>query len=167
MIVIIYKRLLQLAKIAGALTFLFGIPYGIYQFLENKDARRIEQTFDFFKQYNGPPFTTYREKIDEAVSTHKDEIANAAVNEDALAKAISNVIAAGQLETPLALIMDFYDGVAVCVVNDLCDARTTQRLFSRRAREIFTTFYQYIQAQRNGPASSAFGIGLETIAKAK
>ena len=59
--------------------------------------------------------------------------------------------------------MDFFDGVTICVINNICDAHTTSQLFAGRAKDLYITFYQYIKARRKGPTST-FAIGLETVA---
>lgn len=167
MIANIYKRLLQIGKVAGSLTFLFGIPYGIIQYTEAKQDHRVSQTIDLFKQFNSTPFTIYREHVLGALSEYKTQIAAAARNEDDLKKVTLVMIDKRAIETDLLLLMDFFDGVTVCVITELCDADTTEKLFSGRARELYINFFNYIDLQRNTIAGAKFGIGLETVALAK
>jgi hypothetical protein len=70
------------------------------------------------------------------------------------------------LEAHLWLVMDFFDGVTVCVVNNLCDAETVDQLLAGRARDYYEVFYPYIQSRRGGRNTSKFAIGLETVATA-
>jgi hypothetical protein len=165
MIALIYKRLLQLGKVAGALTFLFGIPYGVFKYLEAVRATKVEQTLKFFNVYNSPPITNYREAIITVLVNHESDIVAAAVDASKFNELIVNIVKTDQLSKPLLLTMDFFDGLAACVVNDLCDPDTTQRLFQRRAEEIYVMFYPYIMGKRSTTASWDFALGLETIAK--
>lgn len=104
MVALIYKRLLQLGRIATALTFLFGIPYGIFKYWEAVQTGRIEQTLKFFNLYNSSPITTYREAIVTALINHQSEIAEAAVDETKFNDLVVNFVKVDQLGKPLLLI---------------------------------------------------------------
>lgn len=163
MIALIYKRLLQIGKVAGTITFLFGIPYGIWQYLEKQHDARVEQSLKLFDKFNTPPMTTYRETISKVVAKHKAELESAAKDEKALADAVIQLVEKNDIESSLWLVMDFFDGVTICVVSNICDAQTAAQLFAGRAKDFYITFYQYIVARRKGPTST-FAIGLETVA---
>ncbi len=165
MIAIAYKRLLQIGKVAGAITFLAGIPYGAYQYIEAKQDHRVAQSLEMFKQFNSSPISTYREHVLKAVSEYKQQMAEAAKDPKELEKLVIGMIAKKDIETDILLLMDFFDGVSACVVNNLCDADTTQKLFSARARELYLNFFQYIALHRSTIATVDFGLGLETIAR--
>jgi hypothetical protein len=165
MIALWYKRCLELGKLAGALAVIFGIPYGIWQYLENKQDKRVEQTLALFRQYNSAPFITYRERISNAVAKNKKVISDAAKDEDQLKIAINEILIKEDIERDLWLVMDFFDGVLVCVKTRLCDQEVSRELFSCRAQDVFLIFYQYIAEQRASAVS--FGEGLETIAREK
>lgn len=163
----IYAVLKEIGKVAGALTFLFGIVYGIYQFFETQKQNQIAQTLTFYKEFNSAPVSTYREAIFGAVAKHQSEIAAAAVDEAKLADTMNKIIAEEALANQLMLTMDFFDGLVFCVTKKICDSETAVNLFHDRANEIYTTFYQYIVAQRAAWASSNFGLGLQTFAELK
>lgn len=165
MIALIYKRLLQLGKVATALTVMFGIPYGVVKYLQSVRAAQVEQTLKFFNAYNSTPVITYRETIITSLLKHQSEIAAATKDESDYNQAVLKVVDDDQLGKPLLLIMDFFDGVSACVVKELCDAGTTQILFQRRAEELYVIFYPYIVQNRKTTASWDFGLGLETVAK--
>ena len=163
MIALIYKRLLQIGKVAGTITFLFGIPYGIWQYIEKQEQARVEQSLKLFDKFNSPPITTYRENISKAVSEHSAELEAAAKDEQTYAKAVIQLAEKNGIESSLWLVMDFFDGVTICVVNNICDAHTIAQLFAERAKDLYITFYQYIKTRRKGPTST-FAVGLETVA---
>jgi hypothetical protein len=161
-----YERLLQIGKVAGALTFLFGIPYGLWQYVQKERAARVEQSLRLFDKFNAAPFVTYREEIARVVTQNADAIAEAAKDAGELEKTIIGLVRKNEkIEPHLWLIMDFFDGVTVCVVNNLCDAATVEQLLAERARDFYEVFYPYIQMRRGG-ANSKFAIGLETVATA-
>jgi hypothetical protein len=165
----LYKYLLHLAKITTSLSFIFGavviLPYSIYEYFSKKEASRIEQTLSLFKQYNSAPFSNYRETLAAAFAANKDRLIKAAENEDDLRKAILEILKQGTNETSLLFLLGFFDSLTVCVVNKLCDAATSRELFKQNARELFITYYQYIDMQRKTFAPPKFALGLETFAK--
>ena len=167
MIPLIYRRLAQLGKVAGAITFLFGIPYGLFQYWQAQKDKMTEQTLGFYKLYNAAPVTTYREQAFRVLSKHKAEIvAGASIGETELTRALLRAISDEDAETPVTFLIDFFDGIAVCVYDGLCHPDTTYRLFGGIARDHYVNFYQFIVAQRVALAPERFGRGLETIARA-
>jgi hypothetical protein len=164
MIAKIYKRLLQIGKVAGTLTFLLGIPYGIWQYIEAKHDKRIEQSLRLFEKFNSSPFTDYRIKINEAVATNRAKLVDAVMDPKIYETTVLELVEQNGIESSLWLVLDFFDGVTICVTSKICDAQTVGQLFTERAKELFLTFYQYILARRNSSASATFGYGLEFIA---
>jgi hypothetical protein len=168
LIAIVYKRLLQLGKVAGALTFLFGIPYGIEQYLEKQHDGRVSETLALYNQFNGAPFSTYRENITKAIVGNDAAITKAAGQDaDHLSDVVIDMVKKTGIEADLLMTMDFFDAVATCVEKSLCDRDTAQRLFSPRARDLLVIFYQYMQVRRVASAGPDFGIGLEVMARMK
>ena len=163
-----YKRLLQLGKVAGALTFLFGIPYGVEQYWEKQYQGRISETLTLYSQFSNAPVATYRENITKVLATNADAMAVAAKQgPDQLGAMVTAMVKKSGIEADLWMSMDFFDAVVTCVERDLCDRDTAQRLFSPRAHELFVEFYQYIQDLRIKSAGPTFGIGLEVMARMK
>jgi hypothetical protein len=164
---IVYRFLLRAGKIAGGVTFIFGIFYGAYQYYEAKTEKQIAQTLELFKEFNSPPISTYRENIFQAISKNRQRIFDAAANEDDLKKVIFDVVNTGGIENQIMLFMDFFDGLAFCVSKNICETDTAVDLFGPRAQELYIIFYQYIDVLRQTTAPSTFGLGLETFAKMK
>ena len=163
-----YRILLQLGKIVGALTFLFGIPYGVEQYLEKQYEGRVSETLEFYKQFNNPPVSTYRENITKAlVANDAAIVAASAKGADALGDVVMNMVDQRGIETDLLMTMDFFDGLVTCVEKTLCDRETAQSLFSPRARDLFVNFYQYIEQRRTTSAGPNFAMGLQVTAQKK
>ena len=167
MIATVYKRLIQIGKISGAITFLFAAPYALNQYIETRNASRVEQTLKLFNQYNSSPFTTYREKITKALVRNKTKILTAAKDQNDLVIAQLQIIKDEDIETELLFIFDFFDAVTVCVVGKICDNDTAVKLFRPRALDIYLNFYQYMMLQRATVATKDFGIGVEAVAKSR
>jgi hypothetical protein len=165
MISVIYKRLIQVGKITGAVSFFFAAPYALAQYLQTKDAAQVEQTLNLFKQYNSPPFMGYREKVSKELIKNKSKISEAAKDEKQFEMVQLQIVHDGDIETELLLLFDFFDSVTVCVINQICDNNTAIQLFKPRALDIYLNFYQYMLLQRTTSATLDFGSGLEAIAK--
>jgi hypothetical protein len=165
-----YRFLLEVGKIAGGASFIFGIFYGAYQFYqakneyyEVKQEKRIEKTLEFFKQFSSSPLDTYRANVFRVLYKNKEAIARAAVDEDQLARTVIKLINDENIAVDTLIIFDFFDGLNTCATRNVCDQPTTVALFQARAHEIYIVLYQYIALQRK--QSTDFGVGLERIAK--
>jgi len=165
MMTTIYKRLIQIGKISGAISFLLAAPYALVQYWQAQKSARVEQTLNMYKLYNSAPFTDYRGKITRALVHNREKLNQAAVNEVSLTAAETEVAKSENIEMELLLVMDFFDGVAICVKGQVCDDETAIRLFKPRAYDIYLNFYQYIKLQRETSATNDFGSGLEAVAK--
>jgi hypothetical protein len=167
MIAVVYKRLIQIGKVAGAISFLFAAPYALAQYIQARDAARVEQTMSLFKIYNAPPFSGYREKITSSLAKHKDQIDEASKSPGDYRSLQYQMLKQDDIETELLLLLDFFDGVAVCVTSELCDNDTAIKLFKPRALDLYINYYQYISGQRGALTRRNFGVGLEAIAKSR
>jgi hypothetical protein len=165
MIAFLYRRLIQIGKVSGAIAFLFAAPYALEQYREARAAARIAQTLDMFKTYNAAPFTSYREKLTKALIKYEDEIYVAAKDENTFLDLQLRLLRQEDIETETLLLFDFFDGVAVCVTSSLCDNDTAIKLFQPRAADIYMNFYQYMAHQRGKSPTRRFGVGLEAIAR--
>jgi hypothetical protein len=161
----IYKRLIQIGKVAGAISFLIAAPYALIQYLQAKEATQVEQTLKIYQQYNSSPFMGYREKVSKALIKNKAKMMASAANPKDFETAQLQVVQEGDIETELFMLFDFFDGVTVCVITSICDNDTAIRLFKPRALDIYLSFYQYMMIQRETSATKDFGGGLEAIAK--
>ena len=162
-----FNLLLNIAKVAGAISLIYGVVFGMFQFFESKKEKRIEESLALFRQFNNAPFTEYRKNINVAIIGSSTAIFEAASDENKLAVTMANVVRNGKIETDLVLVMDFFDGVVYCAAKNICDTDISYDLFYARARELYVTFYQYIQAQRSSFAGNDFGAGLETLVSLK
>jgi hypothetical protein len=166
MISVFYRRLIQIGKVSGAISFLIAAPYALVQYWQARASTRVEQTLSFYKLFNSTPFTGYREKLTKAVVKHRILLNSAAASKEQLLTAQQELVSAEDVEMELLLLFDFFDGVAVCVASGVCDNDTAVKLFKPRAVDIYLNFYQYMIAQRAGQATQDYGAGLEAIARA-
>jgi hypothetical protein len=126
----------------------------------------VEQTLNFYKLYNGKPFTDYREKMTKALVKHKDVLNQAAGSEASLLQVQSDLLKNEDAAMELLLLFDFFDGVEVCVTAKVCDDETAVKLFKPRALDLYVNFYQYMMMQR-ADSNPDFGTGLQAITKSR
>jgi hypothetical protein len=119
MISVIYKRLIQIGKVTGTISFLLAAPYALAQYLQTKDAAQVEQSLNLFKQYNSAPFIGYREKISKVLINNKTKITGAAKVVKEFEKMQLQIVHDGDIETELQLLFDFFDSATVCGIS-LC-----------------------------------------------
>ena len=160
-----YDFLLNTAKVAGVISLIYGVGFGIFQYYESKKEKRIEELLSLFRQFNNAPFTEYRKHINIVLIDNRKEIADAASDEKQLTVTIMSVVRKEKLEADLAFVFNFFDTVVYCAAKNICDPDVTYDLFYAGAQELYIPFYQYIQAQRN--SFNDFGLGVETLVKLK
>lgn len=158
-----YDFLLNTAKVAGVLSLIYGVGFGIFQYYESKAEKRISETLSLFRQFNTAPFTGYRQRINIALIDNRAKIANAAADEKQFAATIRNVVRAERLEPDLSFVFNFFDTVVYCAAKNICDPDVTYDLFYPSAVELYVPFYQYIRAQQN--SFNTFGVGVQTLVK--
>jgi hypothetical protein len=161
----IYSGLAKIAQVAGALSLIFGIVWGAFQYYASKHDKQLEQTFTLFRQFNNGEYAVHREKIRTALQKHSHTLIQAAANESTLTAAIESLVASENISADLQAVLDFYDEIVYCVVIRNCDPKTTYSLFYTRAKETYINFYQYIMLKRKTSAIKDLGTGLETVAQ--
>jgi hypothetical protein len=160
-----YDFLFNIAKVAGGLSLIYGVAFGVFQYYETKKEKRIEESLQLFRQFNNAPFTDYRKRINIAVIDNRQDIADAAADEKQLAAAVMKIVQKEKLETDLAFMFNFFDTVVYCAAKNICDPDIILDLFYPSARELYVPFYQYIQTQQN--SFNEFGVGVETLVRLK
>jgi hypothetical protein len=65
----------------------------------------------------------------------------------------------------LNMMLDFFDGLTVCIDSEICDSDTAKQLFQARAYEIYVNFYTRIMDVRDVSKSDEYAKGLVHIAK--
>jgi len=160
-----YDLLLNFAKVAGAISLIYGVGFGVFQYYETKKEKRIEESLALFRQFNNTPFTDYRKHINIVSIDNRNEISDAAGDEKQLTAAIVNVVRREKLEAELAFVLNFFDTVVYCAAKNICDPNIILDLFYPSAREFYLPYYQYIQAQQS--SFNDFGLGIATLVKLK
>ena len=145
---------------AGTLTFLFGIPYGIVQYIEENKITASPRRLTCLSNSIQRRILNIVSRCLQAAE-NKKQIAEASKSLQALRQIVLAVVDAKKIETELLLLMDFFDGVAVCVITDLCDADTTGETVLQQGARSTSISSITSSSHRQTIAGAKFGIGLK------
>lgn len=148
---------LQLAEVAGtwiaALAVVIGGIFGVFQYLEHKDAVRVDRSMAFVERYHSDGLLMQaRLKITHSMTMHIDEInqllTDASKSPDEISNQYTTLINKQiELETlsgHLEQIFTFYEQIILCRELKLCDSSVAEQFFDTDGRAYIRTFYPYI-----------------------
>jgi hypothetical protein len=152
-----------------------GIIFSIYQYSVYKHDDRVRYTFQFLERFDSDRMLTARSAVEAAVRSQEvaiEDVNRARVSkkaEAALRKRISAFLVVDSnggkgVARELELIIDYFDGVRICLDERLCDATTARAFLASHAGMIWTNFSPYIRERRT--LTPSFGRGLETLVMA-
>jgi len=152
---------------AARLSIIAGAAYGIVQYERVKLDGQLKQTLSLYDKFNSAPFSGYRENLTEAVSNNAEKIAVSLKNSDDFARVIIELVERDGIKKSLNMTLDFYDGVKICMENEICDRNTARDLFKARANEIYQLFFPYIEKVRKQNNSNEYAKGLSYVSKSR
>jgi len=150
---------------------LVGAAFAVYEFYESKEKDRIERTFKFYSDFHAPEFQRSKDKFETQWvknSPTAAKILNATdiSPEQKNQKYSENVISqinTFQLHSDLIKVIVFLENVAVCVKLRLCDEASAREFFGTYGKNLFRTYYPYINDLRNKWKDQNFARSLETF----
>lgn len=153
---------LQLAEVAGtwlaAIAVVVAGIFGVFQYLEHKEAVRIDRSMAFVERYHSDGLLmAARLKITDSMALHVESINQVLTDVDIqpenLAteynRYIMHVVEQDSLAGPLEQIFTFYEQIILCRELELCDKTVAEQFFDTDARAYIRTFYPYICAIRD------------------
>lgn len=151
-----------------------GILFSIYQFNAYKQDERVRYTFQFIERFDSDRFLTTRTMIESALRSQEAAIAEinrARVSPEAeralrtrVALFLVNDSNRGQgIVREVELLVDFFDGLEICLDERLCDRGTASAFLESHAKMLWTNFAPYIEGRR--ALIPSYGRGLEAFVK--
>jgi hypothetical protein len=153
---------LQLAEVAGtwlaAIAVVVAGIFGVFQYLEHKEAVRIDRSMAFVERYHSDGLLmSARLNISESMTLHVESINQVLTDENIdpnkLAteynRFIMQIVEEDSLAGPLEQIFTFYEQIILCREMNLCDKTVAEQFFDTDARAFIRTFYPYICAIRD------------------
>ncbi|GAA6184467.1 hypothetical protein [Aliiglaciecola sp. NS0011-25] len=148
---------LQIAEVAGtwiaALAVVIGGIFGVFQYLEHKDAVRVDRSMAFVERYHSDGLLMQaRLKITDSMTSHVDNInqllTDSTIKPENVASQyndfINKQVEADALAGSLDQIFTFYEQIILCRELDLCDDAAAEQFFDTDGRAFVRTFYPYI-----------------------
>lgn len=150
-----------LAK-AGAV---FVFAFGVYQFLDAKQAARVAATQALMHEYSSDELQAARETILRTVLPHLPTIerlqaagAPPAAQADLVRFLVNETRGGIGLGAEIDMVLDFAGRVAVCVEQEVCDKATAVAYFQAGYTTLYANFAPYIALRRkNFPQFAQLG----------
>lgn len=127
------------------------------QYLDAVKKDKIGHTLEYVARYQQAPVYDQRQSVDPAwpaiVVQLADELGGETATEAASNRLYAEIVLARfrpatEQEKALRGLIDFYDEIATCVGEDLCDRQTAKHHFGVDAKALLHNAYPYICAQR-------------------
>jgi hypothetical protein len=161
----VFRVFVTIRKSITRLSIIIGLLYSFVQYERIKLDGEVKQTLLFYDKFNSSPFTGYRENLTDIVSKNIEEIKASLRSDESFSIQIEKIIKLGDSRKSFDMVLDFFDGVAVCMETDICDKVTAKQLFQSRASELYEIFYPYIKKNRVENKSDEYAGGLEYVTK--
>lgn len=150
-----------LAKAGAAFVFAFGV----YQFLDAKQAARVAATQTLMHEYSTGELQAARETILRTVLPHLPTIerlqaagAPPAAQVDLVRFLVNETRGGTGLGAEIDMVLDFAGRLVVCVEQEVCDKATAVAYFQPDYTATYTNFAPYIALRReNFPQFAQLG----------
>ena len=147
------------SEIIGIWAALLGsLAAGIFtvtEYLENKETEQIKSTLEILKTFNEDRFKAARLEIDRfqtetlpkfetILNSKRPQKETNREYLDFTNKAVIDYQLAGEVTD----LLEFYEDVAICASNSICDRVTAEKFFKRRGKSFVVVFAPYICRER-------------------
>lgn len=137
--------------------------FALYQFVDFKTERRIERTTEYIREFERGEIADARSEINSELRPYTMQFIeldrNGGVSpEDKTALVAALIEESGEgVAQSFDRVVDFYEGLELCVAERLCEAKTAKGYFSEgRAQEFWENYAPYIALRReNNPQFAA------------
>ena len=154
------ERIEQYIKIFGILAGLFVAGFGVYQYYEDLQQDKINQSFDYFHRYHSGEILKIRlqfHAVTEKLLAQLEDKSEVTVKDETIEKFKET-----KNRLNYEVVLEFFDDVYKCVEAGGCQKETTLDLFADKAQLIWITIEPVLTHYRT--LSQDHGSGLECIA---
>jgi hypothetical protein len=146
----------------GRLTIVLGFLYAVFQYEQAKIDNQVKQTLSFYDKFNSAPFTEYRSEVSSQLNSRSKQLEERANDNAKFSSYVIGFAEEPKFSKPFNMLLDFFDGVSICLRKELCDPDVVDDLFKPRAQEIYHVFAAYFDAvQKKNPV---YASGLISVA---
>lgn len=164
---------------AGAL---FAAVFAVHQYLQAQEDARIARTLDYAARFEAgsSELGLARKRIDLRLWAYAGQVAllrggsPGSTEQDMrtyqlVRQKLSIAVVYGTAESPgiqaeVHTVVQFFDGLGICVTSKLCDDKTAERLLGRYAAQLWDWVESFVDERR--PVSDDYGQALERFARA-
>lgn len=134
---------------------LIGGGFTLFEYLDIKQENRINATVEYVRAYRTEPIFSVRRRVGQSeinasklvTSTLKNSTPENAgkIYNDLIVRRVHEE----DLSADLDQLINFYEEIAVCILNEICDRESAARYFFEQGRDFYRTYYPYICMERN------------------
>ncbi len=165
------KRDDPLGRVLGycvAVVAILGIPSGLYGYYAGEHAKRVQTTFEFYKDFRTDNFQKKYQAMTNRADAKADIIkglmdkyrGNPEERDRQVLEAVKGLIATEDGLKNTSEVLLFFDVLATCVNTSLCDRNAAVTLFKLPALEFASAYGPYIMHIRYAYGNETFGTGL-------
>ena len=160
----------MLATWVTIVSVLSGGVFALVQYFDAKAKERVERTMASFTQFSEPALRQQRILLQRSWDTMNPQIVRVLtaqgkrqdeINRDYDRLVRASIAGNGDIQSAVIGVMEFLEGVAVCVQHELCDAPSARALFGRDGKTFFRQYYPYLCELRAKWRDPSIGLKLE------
>jgi hypothetical protein len=151
-----------------AVVAILGIPIGLCGYYAGEHAKRVQNTFEFYKDFRSQAF---QDKYQALIGAADEKAAvidgimtefreNAPDRDRKVLEVVTGFTESNNGVKNLSTALLFFDGLAACVNNGLCDRNAAVTLFNVPARDLASAYGPYILFVRARFNNKTYGTGL-------
>jgi hypothetical protein len=145
-----------------ALATIVGIPAGLYGYFAAEHARKVEKTFEFYKDFRGETFQKDLKLLIQRWNSKADEVNKliAQGHEEGMRELTTSLVTDEEGRKAFAGVLSFFDALSACVEASLCDRNAAVALLKVPATQITSAFGSHIIYIRETNGNGNYGTGL-------
>jgi hypothetical protein len=150
---------------AVAIAAIIGIPVGLYGYFSSQHDNRVHTAFDFYKSFKSDEMQKNWSLLIERWNAKAAEVDKLLTQNDqeGLRSLTVSLVSDEKGQIAFEQISSFFDDVAKCLDNSLCDNNTTQAMLQSKAYQLASAYGYYIIYFRKTYNNSQYGTGLLSV----
>ncbi|MFT6733525.1 MAG: hypothetical protein ACJAS9_001713 [Polaribacter sp.] len=146
-----FKRADAWLSLTSKMFIIAGGIFAVVQFMAAKTNHRVEKTFEYIAAYERGPMLVSRENIRRVLRPYGISFIEnplSYVDFPRLILSIAEGETGTNLEDDLDRVVDFHEGLCLCLKLELCDGEVVKNYFFPKAEKFQSIFMPYIEERR-------------------
>jgi len=145
-----------------AISTVIGIPAGLYGYFASQHDKRVETTFEFYKQFRADAFqqdwTLLITRWNANAADAQGRVAQGDMQ--GLQNLVVSLVSDDKGSAAMERVLSFFDELSACVENALCDHNAAYGLLKDQAEQMADAYGPYIVFIRDKYKNVNYGSGL-------